>query len=476
MRASKYFASVAFIIGLAAFANTTYGLTPLQPQRKLLGEIPESYYRALVRSGNVFYKLFWDTRFSPDGEKVAFVVRENGRARVYINHKPGAWYDSVSLPFQAFSADSQHYYYLASKSGRSFIVLNGKEQKYYELKNGDLASRIDGTSLRLSPSGIPAYKVAEMGNSFQEYVVFNGHQGEKYSRIVKLTISPDGQRVYYYASRSDDTLGRTGTADFVIQELDGKIRQQGTVFYDSGTAAADKQAQIVFSPDGARLANTTRICKKDSVSINGIPLENPDENCMERDISEITFSPDSRHIAYLSQTVDSEKQPEKWRVILDSTLASNSFDEIKGLTFNSKQQLAYFARAGDQWYLIDGLVKHPVPVNFRDFNWSSVYFSPQNAYLYQYKSLNGETVLLFDGKQIEKNSSAGYPGFTPGGKVIFYIIKDVLETSLTIGGLRFQHDIIWPFLGGHTSFKFSENQIIYGALDGNKFYRIATKF
>ena len=450
-----------------------------------LAEIPDTYYQSMSLSGGVAKNLD-GISFSSNGKDVAFIVKETGKMSVYLNNTPGTWYDSVSMPGFAFSSNGEHYVYSAMEAGDYFVVVDGKEQQHYK-------DSISTFNLYISPSGIPAYTVApygkNLGDSSTEYAVFNDHPGKTYRAIEYLKMSPDGQNIVYYGCNTDyhdpyksDLNSGSGFCTFITQDLNGKITEDSGIFYFHGIDEAIYRGNITYSPDGKMLAFTSRLGDTDSIKINGVNTFSAPGDYSEMNISGITFSRDSKHIAYLVQGCNQdnpcpldnlgESIGGVWYTVVDNADMGTKYEEIKNLTFDNNGQLAYFARTGDQWLFIDGSNTYNMPADFTKFP-SLIYFSKDNSYLYSYADINGKTFLILNGKQIAQGDYTAFPGFTPDGKVIYWsIASDSKSMSLIIDGVEHKHDVVSPILSLPNSmydsfYKFtSDGKIVYGAIDG----------
>ncbi len=477
----------------ASMANPTATSSELITTK--LAEIPDAYYQAMSVSGGVAKNLS-GLSFSPDGKQVALVVKETGKSSVYLDDAAGQWYDTVDLSPFAFSSDGRHYMYIAGKGNDSFVVLDGKEQQHYQ--NG----YVDSSSIFISSSGVPAYVVIvnskNAGDHLTEYAVFNGHAGNTYAFVEYLKISPDAQHAVYYGCKSDDNtpysdpLSKgTGFCSFVTQDLDGSVHESDGIFFASGVSEAIYHGNIIYSPDGTLLAYTTRLGNEDSFTINGVKTFSPPGNYPEMNISGVVFSPDSKHVAYLVQGCNQnnpcptssfgDPTGGQWYTALDNSVAGTEYDEIKNLTFDNQGGLAYFARTGNKWSMIDGASTHAVPDNFAKFP-SQITFAPDNSYLYTYTDTGGKTDLISNDKEVARGDYIAFPAFTPDGKIIYTTVaSDSRSMSLVVDGVAHKHDFIQTWLSLPNSiygpfYKFtSDGSVVYGAIDGKDIYRVVDK-
>lgn len=453
-------------------------------QTTQLAQIPDGYYQAMVLAGGVAQNLN-SLSFSPDGSKVAYVVKENAQSVVYVNNVPGALYDTINLPSPAaFSRDSQHYVYSATNATSTVIVLDGQVIKSYPDANI--------SDLSISPSGVPAYTFSNLGGGLstpiKDQVVFNGHSGDPYDGIFDSKISPDGQSIAYYGCTSDnenlDTISQGyGSCNFVIQNLDGTSHPVESTLYSAGYSQAIYHSNIQFSPDGKLLVYVAHQTAQDSLVINGIQTWTTPGNYAIQNISGVTFSPDSKHIGFVVQGCGASESCDpqnssvingKWYIVEDNNIASPEYDEIQDLTFNYENQPSYFARTGNTWsFIING--KNIATFSGKPSNEPNIQFSKDDKnYLYAYQDASG-TTLISDGNKIAQYDGILLPQFAPNGEIVFFPLnKNAKNMSLSVGGvLHPPHDLITPFFTLPSSiydsfYQYSTDgkNIVYGAVDG----------
>lgn len=81
----------------------------------------------------VFQAVGDQIRFSPDGKRVAYVVKKNGLYHVVENGVMGKGYDNISSNLGYYSPDSQTFIYGAQENGLWFIVNNAEEGHKYKI-------------------------------------------------------------------------------------------------------------------------------------------------------------------------------------------------------------------------------------------------------------------------------------------------------------------------------------------------------
>jgi Tol biopolymer transport system component len=271
--------------------------------------------------------------FSPDGNHLAYVARRNGNNLVVVDGAEGKEYYDIYESIVVFSPDSKHFAYIAwtGPNDKCFAVLDGKEQKKYELVEG----------LMFSPDSQKFVYMAEIHWNRGDRLVVNGVEGKQYSLIDEVRFSPDSSRLAFcaaewYPDRSFVVIdGKKGqvynesvsAVDFLVFSPDSKHTAYRVInpsrSYTApgsgnkhGPSRVDRPSQIfvvrddvpeenfdslgswpVFSPDGQQLAYTAMKGTNYLMIVNGKVFD-------DRYLGEYThspvFSPDSKHIAYMS--------------------------------------------------------------------------------------------------------------------------------------------------------------------------------
>ena len=208
-----------------------------------------------------------------------------------------------------------------------------------------------------------AYIAADNGKMF---TIINGKKGPEHARADGLTFSPDGSRFGYRAQNNDGK---------VFAVVDGK---PGPLFVN-----VLPDPGILFSPDG-RHAIYTGVNEAGSQVLvkNHEPVRAFDE------IKEVTFSPDSRPLAYAGRS------GQDWSVIHNDT-ENDPYDNINGILFSSdSNHLAYMAEKGKR------------------------------------------VVVIKDGKEQFSGETAGVPFFSPDGTRFGFLMKKGKGWHLMMDGKK----------------------------------------
>ena len=212
--------------------------------------------------------------FSPDGSALAYAVRGVGGSRFIINEREGPLFEEVIPETFVFSNDGKRHAYLARKAGRLVAVVDGVLQTE---AGGDMVPRLQPPVFSADGSSVGYLEGSRLRKKMR--VVVNGKPGEIFDGVdlQSLRFSPDGRRLSYGAN--DRT---TRSSWFCV--IDG---QQRSPFDDVGISYA-------FSPDGKRFAYRANRAGQRYLVVDGeseIPVEGIGNHT-------ITFSPDSRRLAY----------------------------------------------------------------------------------------------------------------------------------------------------------------------------------
>ena len=200
-------------------------------------------------------------RFSPDGKRLACILRSDGGERIVLEGKPLEQYEEVRPP--VFGPKGKRFGFLARRGGRSFAVIDGKAQPGYE----------HVYALHFSPDGKHSAYVTEQGKKWR--VVIDGKPGPACDGIMAAEsfFSPDGERNAYVLRRGNKAIA-------VIDGVEGRP-------YDN-----IMPIKPMFSPDGKRIAYSAVVGKKVGMIVDGRAGRLYDR------IGEAVFSPDSKYLAY----------------------------------------------------------------------------------------------------------------------------------------------------------------------------------
>jgi WD40 repeat protein len=308
--------------------------------------------------------------FSADGKHFAYIAKQGGKMIVVADGREGKAYASIEELFHPrFSPDGKRLAYIISQPAfgippeTMFAVVDGREQKGYGLVEG----------LLFSPDSKHVAYLADKRWNRGTSVVLDGKEGKPYDQISGICFSPDGNRLAYVAYHRTNQPDGSVAVDFAV--VDGQAGKaynsvasmrfspdsKHLVYVARRTAGGlhvlvrdgmeTKYADVAlgsFSPDGSHLATAARFGTNWLVLVDGRKLE-PQPRPDFKDISltpfyDLTFSPDSRHLAYISRG-----PALNFLLVLDGNII-NSFGSLPGsITFSpDSKRLAYVIRRGEK--------------------------------------------------------------------------------------------------------------------------------
>jgi hypothetical protein len=308
---------------------------------------------------------------SPNGERMAYVLRTNNQAIMVCDGKEGPAWDAIHYmgitPYVPFSQDGKRFPYQAKRGDEMFLVFMGEEpilmQSSFRVefssdglryaygveavgegwfivdgKEGPHHKKINPGSHYFSPDGKRfAYSVFdEQGKG---YIMLDGQALKAYDKIGNQVFSPDSKRLAF-------TVVQNGKALVVCDNQESKLtypenfyplfspdskslaywarsadrKTYYVIWNDQEMAQMKGEPQLTFSPDGKSLACATYQGEMYRFGEKGERLAAGFEAA-----SKPVFSPDGRHIAY---AVGKEK---KWRIAVDNNAFSGSYDPEKVL-------------------------------------------------------------------------------------------------------------------------------------------------
>lgn len=379
---------------------------------------------------------------SPDGRSLAYAIENNGKVSIWINGKKSSpEFDYIGKSF--FSPDGSRFVYVANTGGSKkkydygFIQVTGGEwciMMGYEKIECDFADELQDVNPIFSPDGIKlTYKVKK--NKAWAFMI----NGKKVSldNVKYSVFSRDGSKVAY-------------------------VKEDRSVWIneDQISPGLNFKDFLSFSPDGSRLAYVAKGAGKEFVMINGkkVSSEYDSRSKLGYDrldmldlIKNLTFSPDSRRLAYVTKGDN-----KKYSVWVDNKRVSPEFDGVEGIVFSpDSRKLAYEAKKGgskgskrlkievpdklpyatnkgeakagvdtkdEKWFVMMGPKKISPDFDFI----SDLTFSPDGSQLAIAAGINKKYVVLLNGKQIfdrpvvKTSQSSGGFFFSPDGKKLAY--------------------------------------------------------
>lgn len=254
--------------------------------------------------------------FSPDSKRVAYLAGKRKPFRVklsaVVDGEGGPYYDNIDSLM--FSPDSKQLVYRAKKGGKWFLVLDGKEEKKYD----------EYLSPVFSPDGKRLAYAVRMGKKWS--MVVNGKEGKQYDKCLTPVFSPDSRRIAYAAAIDKKWC-------IVVDGEEGK-------FYESRSFFSPNVASVkfpVFSPDSKCIAYAAVIGKEFFAVVDA-----EEQECGGNSISDLTFSPNSKRLAYV---VDTEADWSPKRFVVVDEKRENFYSAIENLVFSPDSKwLAYVAQ------------------------------------------------------------------------------------------------------------------------------------
>ena len=280
---------------------------PKQPPEELrrvkFERLPNEKSRAIVdgNPGPVFDAIECNFLFSPQnrcyggqlyvpGGRIVYLGRNKDKWVVILDGKQGPVSDH--LPVLRFTPDGRRCIYAVIVRGKQRVVIDGNPTREYE----------HVWEYGFAPDNRSFYIAQEKNKQF---LVLDEQAGRRFDIVGSPVFSDDGKRVAYWAQEKE------GDDEFLRCVID---RNVGPCYRASIT-------EIAFSPNGKRVAyvvsNSVRAVgeneQKDFVVLDGVV------GAEFKWVRELTFSPDSLHLAYVANGET---------VVLDGKIDRNSWPQI----------------------------------------------------------------------------------------------------------------------------------------------------
>ena len=240
--------------------------------------------------------------FSPDGLRLASVVKHGEKRRARIDNEEGKEYDKIEAPGIRFSYDGRRTAYLAELGGEKLVVVDGAE--------GPRFKRLGKTGLGFVPGSARAMYSFRRGE--KEVLVIDGLEGPACQSTRSLSFAPDGSRYAYAAELEKDKW---------VVVVDGVIHGPGGPWKDGKGRTYQKLGKRTpnLSTDGQRVAWVGVQEEGWKVVVDGV--ESPTYDIVQR--SALEFSPDGRHVSYCAQ-----RQGKKM-IVVDGIEIDNGWDGFR---------------------------------------------------------------------------------------------------------------------------------------------------
>lgn len=391
---------------------------------------------------DLVYEAPYILAYSVDG-KLAY----DGIAKNNKNEQPNhfAVLDEKRMPSEyqrllsvGFSPDGQTFFYTAQKAENSkVLVINGKEEPYSatNVSYGGISNPV----FSLDSKRI-AYTVLQNG---KRHVVLNGKLDDKsYQFTEGLTFSSDGNHFAYVGTKDGPVVSYL-VKDGVEKIINGDIVGAPSFNFDGSELS---YSYVKFVSGRRQLLVTMRndkeISSKPVVSemLGGKPLEDFESRVFENTDDQLAqFSPDGKRFAYITSA---GTNPTSVKVVLDGK-ESNSYWGINKISFSpNSKHFAYVVmvenpKTGglDQFLVLDGNEKNLYPISGNPGHGRVEFFwSPDGEHLaYPSPDENDphKTFLILDGKSWQMfGDYLGTIKFSPD------------STKISYGVLR-ADDILW---------------------------------
>jgi len=388
---------------------------PAEAERELLGEASHVVPSSI--------------RVAPDGSRFAAVVvsPQTKERRVIVNCKrlSGA-YDMVAKGTPIFSRDGKRVAFVASRRGKCFVVVDGREGRNYEITSDEWPI----ADLIFSPTGRHvAYKARRGGKN---YLVVDGKEFGPYDPVSDAGEKVEGIWGFQFADSDEYFSYRAKTGDKMVAcrgwSHDGTIDLTTSKKYESVGAGTPVWLRGQAGEKGHEFAFIARENKKE-------------------------------FIAFLPEKNDNK--PKTYDLILRGSL-----------TCTPDKVLGFVARSEDKWRAIVG-GKEWKPCD----RVGQLMYSPSGQRWACPARMNGNIVMLVNGEAGPGYSGIRYPGTVfaaPDERVIYAAVKDERSRVVVDGkeGGRYREvdtgSILFAPDGKRMAYTAGDGQKQFVILDGRK--------
>ncbi len=280
--------------------------------------------------------------FSPDGKRYMAICRDNtNRGRfVVVDGRKGPDFQSIVAGLTRFTADSSKAVYVGQAAGKYIIVLEQKPSEPFAQLAGSDANRM----VVSQKGGRVGYIVGD-GSGINQTLFIDGKPISLDGRSIvpnTLSFSPDGSR-YAYVASVRSSLGPSMALVVDGQEMPGialgefVVPNAGEIRQWWADQFGENAKYYAFSPDGKHIVYSgIRAADKQAVVfVDGKALF---VAVARNSTSFPTWTPDSKHLYFLSQERSKERPQPYNRVFLNGkATTARAFDFQQPATFGTWQ-------------------------------------------------------------------------------------------------------------------------------------------
>lgn len=341
-----------------------------------------------------------------------------------------------------FSSDGQKIVWLDyRKTGKVSVFLNGKKEGEYDEVSNPFFSP-DGKQF--------VYSVLENRRKSQ-FIIAGGNKQEMDSSIKQIVFSPDSKQVVYIKYIKDNVLEKTAQLDKQTIIING---QETGIVYDYIWG-------FTFSPDSKHSAYVASKEEKEFIVIDG-----KEQQLMYDEIYHPVFTPDYKQVAY------SAKNKGTWILVVNDKEITN-YDDISDYAFSPDgNNFAFAGQKNEKWFIILNGKEQEMSydwvgnIAFNPFNGQVVYGVEVNP---EEPELHGPPPVGFfviNGKEEVNSYSFGIKNFifSPDGKHYAYIGDG---QQVVLDGKEYKkYDWVW-----NLAFSSDGKYLTYNSELGDEFWR-----
>ncbi len=343
--------------------------------------------------------------FSPVENRIGYIADKENDFLVVIDDKEYPGYNGACC--LKFSPNGKYFAYIAQDKNKQFVALNG-----YSMQPYDMIDIISG--VLFSPDSRTAAYVAKNNSENSVRLVVNGKGSPPFDSITEIVFSPDSRTIAYIASKDknyfvvrgevkqgpyDKAEGLTWSSDSVrLAYIAIKDAQFLVIDNDLKTPAGDFEVQTAFFDVPTDF---------DLINLGNFSVKFPQ-------VTPPSFSPDASRLAFV------KLEKKKYRFVIDKTTGP-PFDAISQIVFSpDSKHYAYIGvimapLGGKKMQIVHDQTRSPF---YDDID--KPFFSPDSTHLAYRVNDNNKQFMIVDGKAQKTYDRIGKPYFSPDSSTLAY--------------------------------------------------------